>query len=290
MGENLLRQILPWWMRIGAKLALSRLPAGYHHWRKLNLFTHGAMHQADYALGVFRRHFQRCGGASGAGFTALEIGPGDSISSALIAAAHGASRVYLVDTDLFATQDMKVYRALAADLRRHGLEPPDIDGARNLDDVLQACNAIYGVRGLTSLQQIPTATIDFVWSHAVLEHVRRNEFEQCAREMRRVLRVPGLCSHQIDLQDHLGGALNNLRIPSSWWEKPWMANSGFYTNRLRMSQIIETFAAAGFAVNIVATQRWQQLPTPRRALAREFQHLSDDDLAVSALEVTLRPI
>jgi hypothetical protein len=277
-------------MRIGAKLALSRLPAQYRHWRKLNLFAHGAMHHADYALGVFKQHFEHFRSRPGVGFTVLEIGPGDSVSSALIAAAHGASRVYLVDAGMFATQDMTVYRDLAADLRRHGLAPPDIDGARHLDDVLRACNAVYGVRGLTSLQEIPTATVDFIWSHAVLEHVRRCEFEQSAREMRRVLRTPGVCSHQIDLQDHLGGALNNLRIPSSWWEKPWMANSGFYTNRLRMSEIIEAFASAGFAVNVVAARRWQQLPTPRRAFAREFQHLSDDDLAVSGLQVTLRPI
>lgn len=42
-----MRKLTPWWLRIGAKLVLSRLPTGYGLWRKLNLFAHGAMDQTE---------------------------------------------------------------------------------------------------------------------------------------------------------------------------------------------------------------------------------------------------
>src|SRR3954451_4881125 len=104
----MLRKLVPWWARIGAKLVLSRLPAGYEQWRKLNLFAHGSMDRSDYVLRVFRQHFAQAGDFNDREFVALEIGPGDSISSALVARAHGATQVHLVDAGMYATQDIGV--------------------------------------------------------------------------------------------------------------------------------------------------------------------------------------
>ena len=285
-----MRELVPWWGRIGAKLVLSRIPAGYSLWRKLHIFTHGAMHQSEYALGVFRQHFARSGLQLGAKFVALEIGPGDSVSSALIAAAHGALHTYLVDAGPFATAEMSVYRGLAQHLRAQGLASPAIDASQDLDSLLAVCRATYGTAGLESLREIPTASVDFIWSHAVLEHIRRHEFAEFMRETRRVLRPGGICSHQIDLRDHLGGALNNMRISSRWWEATWMARSGFYTNRLKKSEILQMFAAAGFEVEVVSVSRWDQVPTPLRVLATEFRGLAADELLVSGFTVLLRPV
>ena len=63
-----MRELIPWWGRICAKLVLSRLPAGYATWRGLNLFRHGAMHRVDYALpessgGISRILASRGGGS-----------------------------------------------------------------------------------------------------------------------------------------------------------------------------------------------------------------------------------
>jgi len=247
------------------------------------------MHRADYALRVFQQHFAHAGIPSGRAFVALELGPGDSLSSAVIAAAHGASHTHLVDAGRFATADIAVYRDVARSLRQRNFNPPAVDEARDIDSLLRICRASYGTRGLTSLEEIPAASVDFIWSHAVLEHVRRGEFSAFAREMRRIIRPGGICSHQVDLQDHLGGALNNLRIPSSWWEAEWMARSGFYTNRLRMSEIVAEFEAAGFDVGALKTSCWDALPTPRAALAREFQSWDSAELLVKTFEVVLRP-
>jgi SAM-dependent methyltransferase len=283
----MIRELVPWWLRIAAKLVLSRAPVGYDRWRKLNLFAHGSMHRPEYAFNVFRQHFAHFKSPP-AGFVALEIGPGDSVCSALIAKAHGASAVHLIDTGKFAITDVAVYRQMAGYLQAQGLAAPRLDQARDLQDVLRACGSSYNTRGLQSLREIPAASVDFIWSHAVLEHIRRGEFADLAREMRRVLRPGGMCSHDVDLKDHLGGALNNLRIPSRWWEAEWMARSGFYTNRMRMSEILRAFASARFTAEIVATQRWQRLPTSRKSFAREFQNLEDEELCISGFQVLLR--
>lgn len=283
-----MRELIPWWSRIAGKVVLSRLPVGYNLWSRLRVFRHGAMHDPAYALGVFRQHFACAHLNPGVGFTALELGPGDSLASAVIAAAHGATHTYLIDAGSFATTDLRVYRELCRFLRAEGLHPPNLDSVHDTATLLQVCAGIYGTRGLASLREVPTASVDFTWSHATLEHVRRGDFAEIIRENRRVMRDGGICSHQIDLQDHLGGGLNNLRIPSRWWEQDWMARSGFYTNRLRMGEILRVFEASGFAVLAVTAQRWEELPTPVEAFAPEFRNCDRADLLVSSFTVALR--
>ena len=47
------------------------------------------------------------------------------------------------------------------------------------------------------------------------------------RELRRVLRNDGVFSNRVDLRDHLGAALNNLRFPESLWERNAIAKRRF---------------------------------------------------------------
>lgn len=282
-----MRQIIPWWARILAKMLLSRLPVSYCAWRRLNLFSHGAMNHAEYALDVFHEHFSR--GRLGPGYVALELGPGDSLAAAIIAKAHGAARTYLIDVGEYATTDLSFYKDLVQDLHRRGLKPPSLMGVTDVDSLLRLCDATYATDGLTSLCRIPDHSVDFIWSHAVLEHIRRNDFPKFVAEMRRVLRPGGFCSHRIDLKDHLGGKLNNLRIPSAWWEMEWVARSGFYTNRLRKSEMVRMFENARFAVDVVSTACWDSVPTPIARFAREFRGLDIDDLQCCGFTVVLRP-
>ncbi len=280
----------PWYGKIAAKLVLSRLGASHRIWRKLNLFAHGSMHKPVYAYGSFRKHFERSNFLlKEDGFVALELGPGDSLFSAVIANAHGASGCYLVDAGPFATEDITAYRDMVTYLRLKNLPAPVMDEVSDFAGVLKSCNAVYGTKGLCSLRKIPSESIDFIWSQAAFEHIRRHEFLDTMKELRRVLRSGGVSSHRIDLKDHLGGALNNMRFTTKLWESDWMVNSGFYTNRLRYSEMLELFRQAGFAVEVVYTSRWTDLPTKRTSMAKEFQSLSNEDLLVKEFDVLLRP-
>lgn len=286
-----IRDKIPWWAKIAAKLVLSRIPMEYGFWRRVSLFKHGAMHEPDYAYKVFKTHFCRGGFAQrDRSFVTLELGPGDSLFSAMNARAFGASASYLVDAGPFAVDDLKPYRAMSNFLLRKGLPVPDMAGISSLEELFAACAAQYETRGLASLRSIPTKSVDLIWSQAVLEHIKRAEFVDILQELRRIIRDDGVCSHDIDLRDHLGDALNNLRFSESLWESDFMASSGFYTNRIRYSEMLKLFRQSGWDVEIIRVNRWPRLPTPRAKLSESFQHLPDDELRVSTFDVILRPV
>ena len=270
---SIVKSALPWWGRIGAKIVLSRTLMTYGFWQRMGLFRHGHMDTADYATGVFNEHVLRAGLEGQLnGKTILEVGPGDSIASAIIACSLGA-RAILVDSGPYAREDMRPYQALCELLRSRGLNPPDLSGATTLKDALELTSGQYLTEGLEGWRSIPPNSVDFVFSQAVLEHVRRGEF---------------LASHRVDLRDHLGGALNNLRFSERVWESAFFVRSGFYTNRIQMDEMLRLFEQAGFDAEPTAIRRWPVLPTPRKKLNQAFATLSDDALNISGFDVLLR--
>jgi SAM-dependent methyltransferase len=282
-------QIVPWQLKIASKIILARLPLPYHLWAKIGLFKQGGMDRPDYALKIFRHHFDAASFArKSESFVALEFGPGDSVCSALIARAFGAYRTYLVDVEACASTDLAVYRRMESHPRNLGLYPPHLDHCESLDDVAEACSAEYLTEGLASLRQIPSASVDFVWSHAVLPYVRRSQFLAVMEELRRIQRPDGVGSHRIPIRDIIGGNLNDLRFSARIWESSFMANSGFYTNRLRYLELLQLFRVTGFEPEVVDRMRWKTLPTPRRRMTEEFALLSEEDLQVCEFDVLLR--
>ena len=283
-----MKKLLPWWAKVSAKIVLSKLPVPYRTFEKLGMFRHGDMMDTGYALQVFESHRARLP-SDGAvqGLSCLELGPGDSLASALIGAAHGAAHIELVDAGDFARRDLPAYKQLAADLRARGLSVPDIEGAQHMEQMLKLLNARYRTNGLKSLREIPDNSIDFIWSQAVLEHVRHSEFDATLAELARILRPTGIASHRVDLQDHLAHSLNNLRFRHEQWEAPWMASSGFYTNRIRFSDMLKRFQSAGFDVQVNEVDRWATLPIKRSRLQPEFARLDDEELRVRGFSVTM---
>jgi predicted SAM-dependent methyltransferase len=285
-----IKQFIPWWGKIGAKLLLSRFPLKYSFWKKLALFEHGNMDNCIYAYEIFKQHFERVGGINKKGFVSLELGPGDSLLSAMVSRAFGGASSYLVDVGAFASIDLQPYLDMASFLEAKGLPTINIDSSNSLEEVMIACNAQYSTLGLSSLRNIPEQSVDFIWSNAVLEHIKRADFLDILRELRRIIRSNGVCSHQIDLRDHMGGALNHLRFSEQVWESDFMANSGFYTNRIPYSEMLNLFRKAEFMVEVVDRKSWHSLPTPRSKLSKKFQLLSDEELCISGFTVLLKPI
>lgn len=283
-----IKEYIPWWGKIAAKVVLSQLPKSNKLLNDISrISSEAAMEQPSYAYEVFEKHFNWARPKKG--FVSLELGPGDSLFSAMISWAFGGSASYLVDVGDFALRDLRLYQAMAELLHQKGLPAPNLQNFQSLEEVLASVSAQYMVSGLSSLQAIASESVDFIWSHAVLEHIRQGEFLNTMRELRRIISSNGVCSHQVDLRDHLGYALNNLRFPEQVWESDFMAPAGFYTNRIRYSQMLELFKKAGFEVEVIAVQRWDKLPTPREKLSKEFRHLSDEDLCISGFSVLLKP-
>jgi SAM-dependent methyltransferase len=295
-----LRRNVPWWARIGAKVVLSRLPVPYGAWKRLGLFEHGAMDRPDAAIETFLSHATAAGVLSGGrlrplsgaadeadGFAFVELGPGDSMASALIGHVLGASRSWLVDAGRYATTSVEAYRRIAAALRSRGWPIGSGLAAGSTESMLEHCNARYLVDGIDSMARIPSASVDYGFSNAVLEHVPAEHFDRMVSEWARILRPGAVALHRVDLKDHLGGGLNNLRFSDAMWDSSLFRRSGFYTNRIRYGDIIDRFRSAGFAVEVIRCERWPRVPISRALLAPRFASIDDDDLRVSGFDIRI---
>lgn len=279
---------LPWWLKMTAKIVLARLPLSYGQWRAIGLFRHGAMLDADYAIDVFNRHYRRVEASLGQGFTVLELGPGDSLATAVIAASRGAARTYLVDTGPFAaSSDVDVYNRLADRIAARGGSAVGAPYA-TIEEMLRATRAVYLTDGVRSLTSIPECSVDFVFSQAVLEHVALREFDATIGALYRVQKAGTCCSHRVDLQDHLAHSLHSLRFSEHTWESRLLASSGFYTNRLRAGQVVAAFAAAGYDLLSQEAERWPRLPLAIGKMHANFASLDENDLRVRGLDVVAR--
>ena len=286
-----LRQRVPWWAKMGAKIALSRIPVPYSLWRALGVFRHGDMHDPEHAFSVFKAHLDRALAywPVRPGFTCLELGPGDSLLSGVVARAFGASRVYMVDSGDYAIKHVSPYRRLAALLHVRGMAVPEAERCSSIEELEQTCGIIYLNNGTRSLAEIEDGSIDYFWSQVVLEHVPRHEFPVLLRELRRIVCDSAVGSHSVDLRDHRGGALNSLRFSERAWESSFMSRSGFYTNRIRFRAMLEMFRGAGFDAHVVKAIRWEALPTPQHSLAEPYHSMDADDLRVAEFEVVMWP-
>jgi hypothetical protein len=69
-----------------------------------------------------------------------------------------------------------------------------------------------------------------------------------------------------------------------------MATSGFYTNRIRYSEMLQLFREAGFRVDVHNVDRWIDLPIPRKKLSPPYREMPDQELAVKGFDVVLRHV
>ena len=282
---------IPWWAKIGGKLLLSKLPVPYSYWKRMGLFRHGEMDNPDRAIETFNRYYHRAlkYGKLPKNFNVLELGPGDSILSGIVAHAYGANHVWMVDAGSFAGFDISVCQTTVNILKDQGMILPSIELTDNIDRVLSRFNINYLTEGIQSLEKIPDQTIDFFWSQVMLEHVRKEEFPALLKQLRRIVRTNAVGVHSIDFRDHLSGGLNNLRFNTKLWESNFFCNAGFYTNRLRPCEMLRLFEESGFFIEILSETRWDHLPIQRRLMADEFQVFSDEDFMVAEIDIILRP-
>ncbi len=277
---------MPWWAKLAAKVALARLPLDYRAWARLGLFRHGRSDRdpekpiadAANAIGAWA---ERRGNGAAPG-TALELGPGDSVATALAAAALGVRQPLLMDVGDFATRDMMHYAKVALRLGLRGA--PILASLESREALLADIGARYLTGGIPDLAALPDGSVDLTWSVTVLEHVPRAEMPLLLAELHRITAPGGMGWHGVDLTDHLGGGLNSLRFRETLWEAPWFATrSGFYTNRLRQAELLALARAAGFRASVAWRERWPRPPLPRARMAKPFRAMEEAELDISAV-------
>jgi hypothetical protein len=118
--------------------------------------------------------------------------------------------------------------------------------------------------------------VDCSCSNEVLEHVPASQLPVLLRALRKVTR--GLTVHNIDYSDHYARSdssvsrMNFLRYSSEQWRK--FNSRHQYVNRLRHSDYLRFFKAAGFQIVYETTMPGE----PIDGVADEFQRYKPDDL------------
>ena len=208
----------------------------------------------------------------------MEIGPGDGIATAIFAKKFDSPKVYLIDKEDYADKNISVYLKIIKSLDNNLLSKIDYRNIKNINDLLSAFNAYYLIEGLNSLKKIESESIDYLFSHSVMEHIRLSEVDEYIFEMNRVLKEGGLISHNINYKDHLDESLNNLRFPEKIWESDFFAKSGFYTNRIPAVEMHKKFSNSGFKLIWEKFGAWEKLPLKRKYIDRKFKKYSDQEL------------
>ena len=279
-----LKKLIPWWLKIFAKIILSRFPVKYSTWYSISLFRHSVpnANEAATALKTMERYLSiaRQYMPIEKGYSCLELGPGDSIITSLAAKKKGAEQYWLVDTKKFACTDLKHLVDSSLDM---GIIDNNYNKFYSTEDFLKYNKIEYKTEGLQSYTEIPSSSVDLVWSKSVLEHIHIEKFESVLKELHRILKNNSVAVHSIDFRDHLSSSINNLRFNKTIWESYLFRNSGFYTNRLRPSQMIDMFSTNGFEVSIFRQDFNNQVDLPRNKLSKDYRDFSDDDLRTTGM-------
>ncbi len=280
---------VPWYVKIIIKIVISKLKINKSFLHKFGIFRHGSMDSVEYSDIVFQRHFKNFKPKSKK-YKILELGPGNSITTGIYAFASGCQKTYLVDSGDFITRDMDFYKKVIGMVFKNKTNSSDIKDINNFESLKNKMNIQYDTNGLQSLNQIPDNSVDFIFSNAVLEHVKKDEFFETIKELFRILKNDGISSHEIDLKDHLGYSLNNLRFYSKVWESATFQQSGFYTNRIRYNEMLEIFKSVGFKVKVIKKWYWDELPINKKKLTHQYKSINNGELKINCFDVILKKI
>ena len=244
------------------------------------------------------------------GANMVEIGTGWVPVLPLILHVMGAGRIDTYDLSRHLQKGLTVaslplLRQCLPDVaRRTGLNVEKLEGglqelivkATTADRILAEANISYHAPANASATRHKDKSIDIVYSNLVLEHVTPRALDKILCESYRILRDGGFCWHNIDFSDHYAATqphlspINFLRYSDSFWSLVGQ-NDILYQNRMRRSQYVERFVAAGFAVVACVDHLSERVVAELKQgfrVSAEFRNLDERDLAVTASRFVLR--
>ncbi len=227
----------------------------------LYMSPHGDMKNSDYAKKIFERHVKNL--VKNPKGKLLEIGPGDSPLCAFHSIEYGFKEVLLIDNDSYF--DEEIY-----ELKQKPIK--------------------YLCNGSLSLNEIKDHSIDHSFSHTVIQHIQKEEFDNFIKNLYRIMKIGSISSHHIDFKDMLFGRFDHLIVKSKIWESKIIKSCFFYTNRFRKSSIIQICQRAGFEVEILSEGILENVSYDPSILCQEFKKMSSEDLKCSGMHIVLRKI
>jgi SAM-dependent methyltransferase len=227
----------------------------------------------------------------------LEVGPGDSLGTGLLALAKGAASYCAIDR--FAVEfdlavERRVFLALMAGLteeerRRVSSVIAILPDAYRVDESRFRYLNSVGLEDAGCL--LARGSVDVIFSNAVLEHVA--DVGGSIASMRSLLRPGGIMLHDVDLRSHHVGferhPMQILEYPDWLWHA--MTSHTGDPNRARLPQYLEHLRNCGFVdVQVQVQQRFdaEMIERVRSRLARSFREVPVDDLEVAVFLLSAR--
>lgn len=191
----------------------------------------------------------------------------------------------------FANHLPRLGHALGASLRA-----PDASPVAGVGDLATRFGITYLAPQDARALPLADRTVDFVSSTFTLEHIPASEVAAILRETRRVMAPNAIISSLIDMQDHYNyvdssvSVYNYLRYPG--WQWRLLNPSLHWQSRLRHSQYVELFDAAGFEIfldqpDAPTDEDLRELR--QMELAPEFGRFEVTDLGTKATHLVARP-
>jgi len=268
-----------WVIKIFIKIIFSRLPIKNKIWRKLGIFRNGGMNNKEYSKRIFFGHLEDLRKIRDIKKPVImEIGPGDGIATAIYSKIYDSPKVFLIDVEDFADKNILIYKDIIQSLDLQLFKEKKFSEFDSIEDILKVFNAYYLIDGLKSLENIESNSVDYLFSHSVMEHIRYADLDDYIREMYRVLKPNGLISHNINYKDHLDESLNSLRFSFKIWESNLFCKSGFYTNRVPAVEMHKKFKRLGFKMTWEKFGKWSSLPIKRKYIHKDFCSYNNEDL------------
>ena len=150
----------------------------------MHLFDHGDMNLPHKALEIFLLHARAANVLNkelslphlkvSGDFNVLELGPGDSLFTCVVAKALGAPHTWLVDVGSFATTKMAAYDEMLEMLRQRGFILSFENEPNTVVSLLKECNGEYLTEGIHSLAHVPSGSVDLCFSNMVFQYVPKS--------------------------------------------------------------------------------------------------------------------
>jgi SAM-dependent methyltransferase len=263
---------------------------------------------AEYCYSVWLRHLEllQRHGLSSEPAVVAEIGPGNSLGVGLCALLTGARTYYAIDIETYANteRNLQIFAEIIRFFQKKSPDPLSESGfpshilteqrlARTLEPqrvnlikqcILQMNQPVqgfylgYAAPGNSS-PTVRENSVDFILSHAVMEHV--DDPEAVYRILYRWLKPGGCMSHMIDYRSHnLARQWNGHWAYSEALWKLMRSKRPYFINRQPHSAQAAAMERCGF--RIMGEEKTRETPGIRREqLAPPFHDLSDEDLTTA---------
>jgi hypothetical protein len=291
---------------------------GLNAWRACRGST-GGSDSARYCYSVWLRHLVtlKSSGFDIKGSQIGELGPGDSIGIGLAALLSGAAGYVGLDIVPFSAKanlekifdelvQLYCHRTPIPNENEFPLVRPRLDSYEFPDQLVERTHLTSRAEKIrrelktrlnygklvsyrapwTSPDDIAPASLDLVFSQAVLEHV--DNLEETYRIMSIWLKCGGYVSHVIDFSAHYLAHFWNGHWAYTDWE--WRLVRGrreFLLNRYPISAHLEYAKRAGFKI-VKLEKHYNDAGLPPCALTNKFRTLDPDDLRTQGAVVILR--